>query len=211
MSERRWMRRRLWALQAPAEVARLRARGKEGEGWRFIDLTPAQRDLRRVSHQTLAKVTDDFGRRRIFNTAIAAVMELLNARVKFTDASEQGRAVVQELLELAVIMLSPIVPHACHALWGMLGHATAMIDESWPAVDATALVQDSVEIVLQVNGKLRGRLNVPAGAGRSVGPRRGAGGRQCDAMDRRESHPEGHRRTRQTGERGGLKIRGPRN
>jgi leucyl-tRNA synthetase len=127
-------------------------------------LDDAQRDLRRLAHQTLAKVTDDMGRRRTFNTAIAAVMELLNAVGRFEDASVQGRAVVQEALELAVLMLSPIVPHATHALWGDLGHAGALVDVSWPEPDPAALRQDSVEIVVQVNGKLRSRLSLPVGA-----------------------------------------------
>jgi leucyl-tRNA synthetase len=127
-------------------------------------LTTAQRDLRRISHQTLGKVTDDYGRRRVFNTAIAAVMELLNAVGKFEDSSEAGRAVVQEALELAVIMLSPIVPHICHALWHELGHPDPVIDVSWPTPDAQALTQDAVEIVVQVNGKVRGRVTVPTGA-----------------------------------------------
>jgi leucyl-tRNA synthetase len=124
----------------------------------------ARRDLRRLAHQTLAKVTDDYGRRRVFNTAIAAVMELINALGKFNDQSKQGRAVVQETLELIVIMLSPIVPHACHQLWKDLGHANALIDESWPKPDPAALVQDSIELVVQVNGKLRGRVTVPSAA-----------------------------------------------
>jgi leucyl-tRNA synthetase len=127
-------------------------------------LGPAQRDLRRQVHQTLAKVSDDLGRRRTFNTAIAAVMELLNALLRADDASPQGRAVMQEALELAVLMLSPVVPHATHALWQALGHDGALIDERWPQPDPAALVQDSVELVVQVNGKLRGRITVPAGA-----------------------------------------------
>ncbi len=128
----------------------------------------AQRDLRRTAHQTLAKVADDIGRRRTFNTAIAAVMELLNAVSRFEDDSPQGRAVVQEALELSVLMLSPIVPHAAHVLWNALGHAGAVVDERWPAPDPAALVQDSVELVVQVNGKLRSRVVVPAGATEAV-------------------------------------------
>jgi len=127
-------------------------------------LSAGQRDLRRLAHQTLDKVTDDYGRRRIFNTAIAAVMELMNALAKFEDESEQGRAVVQEALELVVIMLSPIVPHICHALWQELGHSGAIVDVSWPTPDAEALKQDAVELVVQVNGKLRGRVSVASGA-----------------------------------------------
>jgi len=127
-------------------------------------LTEAQRALRRAAHQTLAKVTDDIGRRRTFNTAIAAVMELLNAVSRFEDGSAQGRAVVQEALELAVLMLSPFVPHVTHTLWGALGHGTALVDERWPEPDDSALEQDRIEIVVQVNGKLRSRLSLPAGA-----------------------------------------------
>ena len=128
------------------------------------ELTQAQKDLRRLAHQTLAKVTDDIGRRRTFNTAIAAVMELLNALAKADDATPAGRAVAQEALELIVLMLSPIVPHATHALWHELGHAHALIDEPWPKPDPAALAQDTVLIVVQVNGRLRGRVAVPAGA-----------------------------------------------
>jgi len=127
-------------------------------------LDAAQRELRRQVHQTLAKVGDDIGRRRTFNTAIAAVMELLNALARFTDDSPQGRAVLQEALELVVLMLSPVVPHATQALWRELGHSTAVVDESWPEPDARALTLDTIEIVVQVNGRLRARVPVPAGA-----------------------------------------------
>ena len=129
------------------------------------ELTVAQKDLRRLAHQTLNKVTDDIQRRRVFNTAIAAVMELMNAVGKFSDNSPQGRAVAQEALEIAVLTLSPIVPHACHALWHELGHSDAIIDQSWPKADPAALEQDTLEIVVQVNGKLRGRINIAAAAG----------------------------------------------
>jgi leucyl-tRNA synthetase len=134
-------------------------RGAAGE------LTPEQRELRRHVHSTLVKVTGDIGRRRVFNTAIAAVMELMNALGKFEDASPQGWAVRQEAVELIVQMLAPIVPHICSALWRELGHADALIDRAWPKPDEAALQQDSVEIVVQVNGKLRGRIRVGAHAG----------------------------------------------
>ena len=127
-------------------------------------LSPAQKALRRAAHQTLAKVTDDIGRRRTFNTAIAAVMELLNAIGRFEDGSPQGRAVVQEAFEIATITLSPIVPHVCHALWASLGHAGALIDQRWPQPDPAALAQDAVTMVVQVNGKLRGQISVPVDA-----------------------------------------------
>jgi leucyl-tRNA synthetase len=128
------------------------------------NLTEAQRALRRTAHATLVKVTDDIGRRRVFNTAIAAVMELMNAIGKFEDGSPQGRAVVHEALELVVQMLAPITPHICHALWKELGHDDPLIDRRWPAHDPEALVQDAIEIVVQVNGKLRSRITVPANA-----------------------------------------------
>jgi leucyl-tRNA synthetase len=132
-----------------------------------VTLTPAARDLRHQAHQTLAKVTADIGRRRVFNTAIAAVMELLNAVGRFDATDEAARAVRQEALEIAVLSLSPIVPHVTHTLWQALGHTRALIDERWPEPDPAALAQDTVEIVVQVNGKLRGRVAVAAGAGQS--------------------------------------------
>jgi leucyl-tRNA synthetase len=127
-------------------------------------LDTTQRDMRRLVHETLAKVTTDIGRRRTLNTAIAAIMELMNALAKFDDRSPQGRAVAQEALETVVLMLQPIVPHASHALWKELGHAEPAVDRPWPRVDEAALVRDSIEVVVQVNGKLRGRVTVPADA-----------------------------------------------
>ncbi len=123
-----------------------------------------QRALRRQVHETLVKVTNDLGRRRTFNTAIAAIMELMNALGRSEDRSPQGRAIMQEALEIVVLMLAPVVPHACHALWRELGHAGAAVDARWPEPDTRALERDSVEVIVQVNGKLRGRVTVPAGA-----------------------------------------------
>ena len=128
------------------------------------ELSEAQRALRRQAHHTLAKVSDDIGRRRTFNTAIAAVMELLNSLAKFPHAAPLDRSVAHEALEIAVICLSPIIPHVTHALWRSLGHSTALIDERWPQVDAAALEQSSIQIVVQVNGKLRAHITVPASA-----------------------------------------------
>jgi len=120
--------------------------------------------LRRLTHQTLARVSGDIGRRRVFNTAIAAVMELLNAVARHPAADPAARAVRHEALEMAVLCLAPMVPHICHALWHELGNERALIDETWPTPDAAALAQDTVELIVQVNGKLRGRVQVPAGA-----------------------------------------------
>lgn len=122
------------------------------------------RDLRRQAYQALAKVSDDIGRRHTFNTAIAAVMELMNAISKLADDSDQGRAVVKESLELVVLMLSPITPHICHQLWQTLGHDEAIIDADWPQVDEAALKQDKIELIVQVNGKLRSKIAVAADA-----------------------------------------------
>ena len=127
-------------------------------------LDAGQKALRRTAHQTLAKVTDDIGRRRTFNTAIAAVMELLNAVGRFEDASPQGRAVRHEAFRIVAVTLSPIVPHVCHALWQALGQPGALIDQPWPTPDAAAQVQEQIEISVQVNGKMRARVGIAAGA-----------------------------------------------
>jgi leucyl-tRNA synthetase len=135
-----------------------------GEALASGPLAAPQKALRRAAHQTLAKVTDDIGRRRTFNTAVAAVMELLNAISRFEDRSATGRAVVQEALEIAVIALSPMVPHITHALWAALGHDTALVDVRWPSADVQALVQDEITLAVQVNGKLRSQISVSVDA-----------------------------------------------
>jgi leucyl-tRNA synthetase len=127
--------------------------------------------LRSKLHETIAKVSDDIGRRYTFNTAIAAVMELVNALYKFEGSpdsgSPQGRAVMQEALEAVVLLLSPIVPHVCHRLWHALGHDDAVLDRPWPAADPGALARERVRLVVQVNGKLRGQVEVAADAGQA--------------------------------------------
>jgi len=130
------------------------------------ELAPALKTLRLQTHQTIRKVTDDYGRRQQFNTAIAAVMELMNALARLEDASPSARSVAQEVLESAVLMLSPIVPHLCQALWAELRPGMDLLDAAWPAVDESALVQDEIELVLQVNGKLRGNIRVAKAAAR---------------------------------------------
>ena len=127
-------------------------------------LDDGQKALRRKTHQTIAKISDDVGRRHSFNTAVAASMELLNAINKSDDDSEAGRAVAREALRAVVLMLSPIVPHICDALWQAMGYSDPLIDQPWPEVDEAALEQDSVELVVQVNGKLRGKISVAVGA-----------------------------------------------
>jgi leucyl-tRNA synthetase len=128
-------------------------------------LTPAQKDLRRKTHETIAKVRKDFGERQTFNTAIAAVMELSNDINKLTDrTAAQGLAVECEALEAAIILLSPIVPHITHTLWQALGHHEDILSVPWPLVDESALLRSSVEIVIQINGKVRGKLEAPIDA-----------------------------------------------
>lgn len=125
-------------------------------------LDARQKILRRHTHETIAKIGDDIGRRHAFNTAIAALMELLNHVSKFDDMGEQGRAVRHEVLETMVLLLNPFTPHASHALWQVLGHDETLIEDvRWPRVDQAALTRDSVTIAVQVNGKLRGTIEVP--------------------------------------------------
>jgi len=131
-------------------------------------LTAEQKELRRLAHHTLEKVTDDIGRRRSFNTAVASVMELLNAVGKFDSKPLAGRVVAHEALEIAVMCLSPMIPHVTHELWRQLGHETALTSERWWKPDPDALVQDTVEISVQVNGKMRGRVSVAADASQDV-------------------------------------------
>lgn len=151
--------RRLWKLvHSHVEV--------DGTGTTLdkAGVTDEQKAVRRQIHQTLQKVGDDLNRRYTFNTAIAANMELINTLSRFNDESGNGQAIRQEALEAIVLMLSPIVPHICHQLWLHLGHCGPVINESWPAVDLSALEQDSIELVLQVNGKLRSKIIVSASA-----------------------------------------------
>ncbi|TNE79003.1 MAG: leucine--tRNA ligase, partial [Gammaproteobacteria bacterium] len=132
-------------------------------------LEQAQRDLRRKTHETIAKVSDDYGRRQTFNTAIAAVMELLNELGRHGDrASANGLAVEREALDAATLLLAPIVPHICHQLWQALGHDEHLLDAPWPLVDESALVKSTIQMVVQVNGKLRAQIDVPAEADRDT-------------------------------------------
>lgn len=122
--------------------------------------TEAQKQLRRVIHETIRKVTLDMGTRRTFNTAIAAMMELLNALMKFETPTDTDKAIMHEGLEALILMLSPITPHLSHTLWAYLGHTDAVITARFPVVDETALIRDSIEMVIQVNGKMRSSLQV---------------------------------------------------
>jgi leucyl-tRNA synthetase len=121
-------------------------------------LNAEQKELRRKVHETLRKVSDDIGRRYTFNTAIAAVMELINELAKCRDDSKQGRAIMREAIELITLMLSPIVPHITQQLWQELGHEGLVAEARWPVPDESALVRDEIEMIIQVNGKLRSKI-----------------------------------------------------
>jgi leucyl-tRNA synthetase len=147
--------RRLWRLVMEAEPAPA-----------TIDcstLSKAQKNLRRKTHETIAKVSDDYGRRQTFNTAIAAVMELCNEVSKFVVQDDADRYVVKEALNSALLMLCPIVPHITDALWRQ-GSQTDILEQTWPAIDESALGKDELEIVVQVNGKVRAKVVVSADA-----------------------------------------------
>jgi leucyl-tRNA synthetase len=130
----------------------------------FDNLDAAQKELRLATHIAVKQATSDFEQRYKFNTAIAAMMKLSNALGKFSDTTPAGRVVVQEALEAIVLCLAPIVPHLSHELWAALGHDDSVLDASWPATDESALVKSEIELVLQVNGKVRDRIQVSASA-----------------------------------------------
>ncbi|MGC1056839.1 leucine--tRNA ligase [Pantoea agglomerans] len=127
-------------------------------------LNDEQKSLRRDLHKTIAKVADDIGRRQTFNTAIAAIMELMNKLARAPQESEQDRALMQEALLAIVRLLYPFTPHACYVLWQTLGGEGTIDEASWPVADEAAMVEDSLLVVVQVNGKVRGKITVPADA-----------------------------------------------
>jgi leucyl-tRNA synthetase len=145
-------------------------------------LSDEARALRRKLHETIAKVTDDIGRRQTFNTAIAANMELLNEVARFSASGPEAVSVRRECLTGIVLMLNPIVPHVSQVLWEGLGHHGLIANAAWPAVDQDALVVDAVTLAVQVNGKLRAQIRVPADASRE----------QVEAMARGDANVRRH-------------------
>ena len=127
-----------------------------------------QKELRRQIHLTIAKVTDDIGRRHTFNTAIASVRELINSVSRFKVGSAGDYAIVREAFSVVVQLMAPITPHICHQLWQELGFSDAVIDAPWPVADPLAMTQSEIELVIQVNGKLRAKIRVPADADKST-------------------------------------------
>ncbi len=127
-------------------------------------LPKADKDARRKLHETIAKVSDDIGRRYNFNTGVAAIMELMKTLTKLDLAVESSRSVALEAMNAMIRMLSPMVPHITQELWVAFGNEGLVLDASWPAVDESALVADTIQLVVQVNGKVRAKLDVPASA-----------------------------------------------
>ena len=142
--------------------------------------TQAGIDLRRVIHATIVKVSDDVGRRYTFNTAIAALMELLNALSRFHVKTKKDHEVMGEGLAAIIKMLAPIAPHITHVLWEKMGNRTPLIDCSWPLADSQALVKDTCVMVVQVNGKLRARIELPVGSKQTV----------CESAARKDENVE---------------------
>lgn len=131
-------------------------------------LTGDQKTLRRELHKTIAKVSDDIGRRQTFNTAIAAVMEFMNRLQKASQETEQDRALMDEALNAIVRLLYPMIPHACFVMWQALGHKTTIDNAQWPLADESAMVEDEKLIIVQINGKVRAKLTVPADASEAL-------------------------------------------
>lgn len=129
-----------------------------------VTLNADQKALRRELHKTIGKVSDDIGRRNTFNTAIAAIMELMNHVTKAKVSSVEDRIVMQEAIRAIVLMLTPIVPHLSHHVWNIIGNGENVENTPWPTVDESALVEDEKLIIVQVNGKLRAKITVAADA-----------------------------------------------
>jgi leucyl-tRNA synthetase len=150
--------RRLWFM-CTGHIA-----GGPVEALNVSELNAEQKTIRRYVHDTIAKVSDDIGRRQTFNTAIAAVMELSNHLGRFEDSSPQGRAVMDEAWKAIVRLMAPITPHVCEVLWEMLGEKDAVVNTPWPEADESARVRDQITLVVQINGKLRARIELAPGS-----------------------------------------------
>jgi leucyl-tRNA synthetase len=150
--------RRLWFM-CTGHIA-----GGPAEALNVSELNAEQKTIRRYVHDTIAKVSDDIGRRQTFNTAIAAVMELSNHLGRFEDSSPQGRAVMDEAWKAAVRLMAPITPHVCEILWEMLGEKDSVVNTPWPEADESARVRDQITLVVQINGKLRARIELAPGS-----------------------------------------------
>ena len=148
--------KRLWRLVQEADSGLT-------QSLEVATLDKAQKALRRKTHETIAKVSDDYGRRQTFNTAVAAVMELCNEVSRHDGQAAQDATVIHEALSAAVLLLAPIVPHISQALYQTLT-GEHLLDATWPVVDESALTRDEIDIVVQVNGKVRAKIAVAADA-----------------------------------------------
>ena len=153
--------KRLWRLVQD------RAVHEDAVDVKTANLSKAQKDLRRKTHETIAKVSDDYGRRQTFNTAVAAVMELCNDVSRHSGESAEDAAVVDEALTTAVSLLNPIVPHISETLFGQLTGGD-ILEAPWPELDEGALARDEIDIVVQVNGKVRAKISVAADASKEA-------------------------------------------
>ncbi len=146
---------RVWRLFLALEEPFKAARGS------LADLQGEDKKLHRITHLTIKKVTEDIGRRFNFNTAVSSIMELVNSLYHYKDLSDINAAVVQEALETLLILLAPFAPHMTEELWAEMGKAGSIHQQSWPNFDSQAVVENEIEIVIQINGKVREKLIVP--------------------------------------------------
>jgi leucyl-tRNA synthetase len=158
----RFLHRVFRLVRAHADALTARPRGAFGEG-----LPEEARELRRKVHQTIHKVTRDIEERIQLNTAVAALMELVNEiyRVEARLSAGPGQEVLREALETLLLLLNPFTPHVCEELWSRLGNADSLVRHPWPVVDPEVAREDAVELAVQVNGKVRGRIVVPRDSG----------------------------------------------
>ncbi|MFT5561886.1 MAG: leucyl-tRNA synthetase, partial [Litorivivens sp.] len=150
-SANRWLRTKLW------NAVQEHVLGGDVPTLNPAELTNNQKELRRVVHETISSADDDYGTRIHFNTVVSSVMSLMNQIVKFEATTPQGRAVVREALEIAIIVISPITPHISQELWRVLTGGD-INEATWPLVDRSALKKTVIEMVVQINGKLRAKF-----------------------------------------------------
>lgn len=134
----------------------------------FGNLTKADKDMRAKTNNTLKKVTEDLNDKFGFNTAIAALMELINDLYKYKELEDRNDAVIKEAIKAVVVILAPFAPHLGEELWLMIGKEASVFDIGWPDYDKSAIQLDEVEIIVQVNGKVRNKINAPVGIDQDV-------------------------------------------
>lgn len=159
---------RVWRLAAQYEavISAKSSQGKDSSDSEihreFGELDKAAKDMRRITHQTIQRVSSDIGTRFNFNTAVSSIMELVNALYLYKEEPSANPEVAREAMESILLLLAPFAPHITEEIWNELGHQESVHSREWPKVDESALVQDEVTVVLQINGKLKDRIQVPA-------------------------------------------------